>query len=155
MDYEETTTTSAGPDRAWAAVRDVPAYPRWTASMSAVEPLDGPALTVGSRFRVRQPGLPTTVWRVRDVREGASFAWEATAPGVHTVAYHRVERQPDGATRITVGIRQTGVLAGLVALLTAAKTRRYLRMEAAGLAAAAEDPAAAAAGDGAVPTGGR
>ncbi|MDO3705061.1 SRPBCC family protein [Micromonospora sp. C28SCA-DRY-2] len=153
MSYEETITTSVGPDRAWAAVRDVTAYPRWTASMSSVEPLDGPALAVGSRFRIRQPGLLTTVWRVAEVREGASFVWEATAPGVRTVGYHRVDRQPDGTARITIGIRQTGALAGLVALLIAAKTRRYVRMEAVGLAAAAEDPAAA--GGGPAATGGR
>ncbi|MEV6370652.1 SRPBCC family protein [Micromonospora musae] len=138
MDYAESITTTAGPGRAWAALADVTAYPRWTASMSSVEPLDAPSLAVGNRFRIRQPGLPVTVWRVRELREGASYVWEAHAPGVHTVAYHRVEAELGGTTRITIGIRQTGLLAGLVALLTSAKTRRYVRLEAAGLKAAAE-----------------
>ncbi|MFC0506733.1 SRPBCC family protein [Micromonospora costi] len=138
MDYGETITTTAGADRAWAALAAVTTYPRWTASMSSVQPLDGPALAVGNRFRIRQPGLPVTVWRVCEVRDGESYAWEARAPGVHTLAYHRLTPEADGATRITIGIRQTGPLAGLVALLIAARTRRYLRMEAAGLKAAAE-----------------
>ncbi|MCW3839003.1 SRPBCC family protein [Micromonospora yasonensis] len=142
MDYAETITTTAGTGPTWAALANVTSYPRWTTSMSNVEPLDGPSLDVGNRFRIRQPGLPTTVWRVCELRPGASFAWDAHAPGVHTVAYHRVDGQSDGTTRISIGIRQTGALAWLVALLTAARTRRYLRMEAAGLRAAAEAGAA-------------
>mgnify|MGYP002620563663 CR=1 FL=1 len=138
MNYEETTETSASPAQAWAALAAVSTYPQWTASMQAVEPLDGPDLRVGHRFRIRQPGLPVTVWRVSEVTEGRSFEWEAHAPGVHTVAYHRLEPLPTGGTRITIGIRQQGPLARLVGLLTAAKTRRYLALEAAGLKAAAE-----------------
>jgi hypothetical protein len=154
MDCAETITTTAGPEHAWAALANVTSYPQWTESMSTVEPLDGPALELGNRFRIRQPGLPPTVWRVAELRPGASFAWDAHAPGVHTVAYHRVDRQADGTTRISIGIRQTGALAWLVALLIATRTRRYLRMEAAGLKAAAE-AGAAAADDGVASTGGR
>lgn len=138
MDYEETTVATAGIGPTWAALADVTNYPRWTASMTSVEPLDGPALVVGNRFRIRQPGLPPTVWRVCDVRERESFSWEATAPGVRTLAYHHLSGEPDGTTRIRIGLRQTGALAGLVALFTRARTRRYVAMEAAGLKAAAE-----------------
>ncbi|MEV4813198.1 SRPBCC family protein [Micromonospora avicenniae] len=153
MDYAETVVTAAGRGRAWAALADVTAYPRWTPSMTSVEPLDGPALAVGSRFRIRQPGLPVNVWRVREVREGESYVWEAHAPGVRTVAYHRLESEAGGATRISIGIRQTGPLAGLVALLISAKTRRYVRLEAAGLKAAAEAGDASEAGDAATADG--
>jgi hypothetical protein len=146
MDYEESIETEADAARAWAAMAAVTSYPRWTRSMTAVEPLDGPQLRVGHRFRIRQPGLPVTVWRVSEVDEGRSFSWRAEAPGVHTVAYHQVAPRPEGGARITIGIRQSGLLAGLVAALTAAKTRRYLALEAAGLKAAAE---AATVGDGA------
>ncbi|HEX5994822.1 MAG TPA: SRPBCC family protein [Jiangellales bacterium] len=148
MDYGQTANAAADLGRAWAALSEVTAYPRWTASMSVVDPLDGPALHVGNRFRIKQPGLPPTVWRVSDVRDGESFEWEARFPGVHTVAYHRLSRNSDGTTRITVGVRQTGPLAGLIALLTAARTRRFLQMEAAGLKAAAESASAARPADG-------
>jgi hypothetical protein len=149
MNYEQTTSTEAGLERSWAALAEVTTYPRWTASMSTVDPLDGPALRVGNRFRIKQPGLPSTVWRVSDVRDGESFEWEGTFPGVYTVAYHRLNRNSDGTTQITIGLRQTGVLSGLIALLTAAKTRRFLQMEAAGLKAAAEVGSAVTPGDGA------
>jgi Polyketide cyclase / dehydrase and lipid transport. len=138
MDYEQTIDTQADVAQAWTALAAVTAYPQWTRSMSAVEPLNGPELRVGHRFRIRQPGLPVTVWRVCAVTDGRSFEWEARAPGVHTVAYHHLTPLPTGGTRITIGIRQRGPLAGLVALFTAAKTRRYLALEAAGLKAAAE-----------------
>ncbi|MBX6748052.1 MAG: SRPBCC family protein [Micromonosporaceae bacterium] len=138
MDYEQTIDTQADVGRAWTALAAVQTYPQWTKSMSAVEPLDGPELRVGHRFRVRQPGRPVVVWRVCEVTDGRSFQWEARTPGVYTVAYHHLTPLPTGGTRITIGIRQRGPLAGLVALFTAAKTRRYLVLEAAGLKAAAE-----------------
>ncbi|SCL13478.1 Polyketide cyclase / dehydrase and lipid transport [Micromonospora nigra] len=138
MDVERTISTSADAAHAWSALADVTAYPRWTASMTSVEPLDGPRLDAGARFRIRQPGLPTTVWQVDEVHPGVSFTWVNAAPGVRTVAYHHVEPQADGTTRIRIGLRQRGPLAGLLALLVGAKTRRYVRMEAAGLKAAAE-----------------
>jgi hypothetical protein len=53
------------------------------------------------------------------------------------VAFHRID--PDGdAVRISIGLRQTGPRAGLVGRFIDAKTRRYLKLEAAGLKAAAE-----------------
>jgi hypothetical protein len=113
--------------------------------MTEVRPLDGAALRTGNRYRIRQPGLPPIVWRVTEVRDGESFVWEAHSPGVHTVAYHRLAANPDGSTRITIGIEQSGPLAGLVGALTAKRTRRYLEMEAAGLKAASETAAAGGA----------
>lgn len=106
--------------------------------MTDVTGLNGSDLTVGRRFRIRQPGLPTVVWRVSEVREGEGFTWESRSPGVYTIAYHRVSANADGSTQITIGIDQTGALAGVVRLLTEARTRRYLTLEAAGLKAAAE-----------------
>lgn len=106
--------------------------------MISVTPLDAATLKVGHRFRIKQPGLPPTTWQVSEVREGESFTWEATAPGLRSVAYHRLSRNADGSTRIVIGVVQTGVLSALMGLLGATKTRRFLAMEAAGLKAAAE-----------------
>lgn len=145
MDYEETTRTSAELAHAWTALSQVTSFPRWTASMESVTPLDGEELAVGRRYRIRQPGLPPTVWRVSEVRAGEAFTWEASSPGAHTTAYHRLIRNPDGSTQITIGLHQRGALAGLLGLVIGRKTRRFLTLEAAGLKAAAEaagaDPA--------------
>jgi uncharacterized membrane protein len=142
MRYEQTAKAAATTDQAWAALRDVTDLPRWTKSMTSVEPLDGADLRTGNRYRIRQPGLPVIVWTVSEVRDGEAFTWEARSPGVHTVAFHRLAANPDGSTQITIGLDQTGPLAGVVRVLTAARTRRYLVMEAAGLKAASEAVAA-------------
>src|SRR5262245_19367963 len=118
MNYDETTTTAADIGRAWAALSGVTTYPKWTPSMTTVTALDGEALEVGRRFRIKQPGLPPVVWRVSELHEGESFTWEAHSPGVHTVAFHRLSDKADGTTQITIGIRQTGVLSGLIRALT-------------------------------------
>jgi hypothetical protein len=138
MRYEETIATTAGLAQSWAAVAAVTTWPQWTKSITAVEPLDGTDLQMGYRFRIKQPGLPAVVWRISTVRDGESFTYETTSPGVRTTAFHRVAANPDGTTQITIGIEQSGPLSGVVHGLLGRKTRRYLQMEAAGLRAASE-----------------
>lgn len=138
MEFTEHITTDAGRGASWGALTDVTSWPRWTASMREVRPLDGADIVVGNRFQVTQPGLPRTVMRVSEVLPGESFVWSTSSPGVRTDAFHRLESNPDGSIEIVIGIRQTGALAGLVGALIAGKTRRYLKLEAAGLKAASE-----------------
>jgi hypothetical protein len=137
MEYERSVTTTADLASAWAAVAAVTTWPRWTPSMTSVQPLDGDELRAGRRFRISQPRMPDLVWRVTEVGDH-SFIWEARSPGVVIVGFHRVEAAPDGDTVITIGVRQTGPLVWLVRLLTGARTTRYLGLESAGLKAAAE-----------------
>jgi uncharacterized membrane protein len=138
MTLETTVDTDADLADTWAVLSDVATWPRWTKSMTSVEPLDDGALRVGSRVRIKQPGMLTMVWRVSDLREHEAFSWEASSLGVRTVGHHWLQRNPDGTTRIRLAVEQHGALAGLVRALTAARTRRYIAMEAAGLKAASE-----------------
>lgn len=141
MEFTEHITTSATRDSAWAAVTGVTAWPEWTTSMREVRPIDADRVAVGNRFRITQPGLPKAVWQVDEVTDGESFSWIYNVPGVRTVAFHRLDSNPDGSVEIVIGIRQTGPLAGLVGALYGGKTRRYLKLEAAGLKAASESTA--------------
>lgn len=138
MRYEQCISVDVARERAWTALAAVSAWPQWTASMRDVTPLDGDDLALGRRFRIRQPGLPPMVWRVSALEAGESFTWEARSPGVHTSGYHHLTTNPDGTTRITIGIDQNGPLARLLDVWIGAKTRRYLALEAAGLQAAAQ-----------------
>jgi uncharacterized protein YndB with AHSA1/START domain len=138
MEYQQSVVTDATPQRVWAALAGVTELPRWAASVTSVTPLDGAQLVVGRRFRIRQRGLPPMVWTVEEVREGESYTWVTRAIGVRTSGYHRMEQQPDGPVVITLGLSQSGPLAGLVARLIGAKIRRFMTLEAAGLKAAAE-----------------
>ncbi len=138
MNYTHTVRTTADAVHAWSALSAVTTYPQWTSSMTSVTPLDGEQLRAGRRYRIRQPGFPPVVWRVTGVVDGESYQWEAHSPGLRTVAFHRLKPDADGVT-ITIGIEQTGALAGLMGALTGSRTRRYLALEAAGLKAAAEN----------------
>ncbi len=138
MEYTQTVRTRADASRTWQALAAVTDYPQWTKSMTSVTGLDGSELALGRRFRINQPGFPAVVWRVCELREGESFSWEARSPGLHTVASHSIAAKSDGGTQITLVLRQTGVLSGLMGLLTGKRTRRYIALEAAGRRAAAE-----------------
>lgn len=121
---------------------DVENWPRWTASVRSVERLDEGPLRVGSRARVKQPGMPPLVWEVGELREHEAFDWSCRTPGIRTVGRHRLGGNADGTTRIELAIEQSGPLAGLVGALTGSRTRRYIELEAAGLKAAGESGAA-------------
>jgi hypothetical protein len=138
MEFSEHISASADQEHCWAAIAGVTTWPQWTKSMRAVEPLDSSSLAVGNRFKITQPGLPKVVWQVSEVSEGQAFTWVSKAPGVRSVAYHRLSPNADGTMEITIGVTHSGPLAGLVSAFTKSKTERYLKMEAAGLKAASE-----------------
>jgi uncharacterized membrane protein len=135
---DTTTTSSASLAATWAALTDVNDWPRWTKSMTSVERLDSGDLRVGSRARVKQPGMPSMVWQVDDLRENEGFSWAATSLGVRVTGHHWLSRNPDGTTHIRLSVEQRGPLAGVVNALTGSRTRRFIDMEAAGLKAASE-----------------
>lgn len=56
--YERTIAVAAPPDRVWAVLQEVEAWPASTPSMSSVRRTVDGALRVGERVRVRQPGCP-------------------------------------------------------------------------------------------------
>jgi uncharacterized membrane protein len=143
---ETTATTDAGLADTWSVLVDVETWPRWTTSMTSVRRLDEGPLRVGSRARIKQPGMPEMVWRVSELRENELFSWESSSPGVRTVGHHGITRNPDGTTQIWLAVEQHGLLAGLIRALTGSRTRRYIELEAAGLKAASESRTAPDAG---------
>jgi uncharacterized membrane protein len=137
--YEASISVDAPPERVWEVWSDIERWPAWTASVTAVERLDGPGpLRVGSRVRIRQPRLPVAVWTVTELVEGQRLAWTSSAPGVRTVATHVVEREGTGS-RATARIEQGGLLSGVVRLLMGGLVERYLVLESAGLKARSEE----------------
>jgi len=123
----------APPDRVWAVMRDVERWPEWTPTVTSVRLLDRGPLAVGSRAVIRQPKLPPAKWRVTELDEsGRNFTWVSAGPGVRVIARHWVEAR-GAASRATLSLRFTGVLAGLLAWLTRGLNDRYLALEADGL----------------------
>lgn len=99
----------------------------------------GPGLTergAGWKEPSHQPGLRAATWTVTELEPGHSFTWSSVTPGLRTVAVPQVQSSPGGST-LTLTVRQSGALAPLVAVLMGAKVRRFMAMEARGLAKAA------------------
>ena len=133
MHTEVTFPVAAPADRAWAILSDVERWPTWTASMSQVV-IDGP-LQVGAVAKIRQPKLPATAWTVTEVVPGRSFSWESKAPGSLAVGEHEITPTGDDTCEVRLMLDQTGPFGSLVGLLYRGLTRRYVQMEADGLAA--------------------
>jgi uncharacterized membrane protein len=128
---------SAAQQRVWQVITDVESWPQWTKSMTTVKRLDDGPLRVGSRARVKQPGLPNLVWQVTDITEGAEFTWVTRSAGVTATATHRVDEAPAGV-RLTLTVAWTGIFAGVVAAMAGKQTRKYLALETAGAKTRAE-----------------
>ncbi len=120
----------AGVDRVWDLVGDVEHWDDLLPTMQRVTRIDGggPA-GEGSRFEVRQPGLPKAVYEITDWEPDVGFTWVAASTGVRTKATHEI-RPSNGGALLVLGIEWSGPLAGLVGLLMGRKARRMVEQEA-------------------------
>lgn len=132
-----TADVNAGPEVVWALFVNVERWPELTASMRKVRRLDQGQLNVGSVAMVDQPHLPTARWRVTQLEPGRSFFWETTAPGVTTIGGHVVEANGEGSI-VTLALKQTGPLAGLLGAMLGSRIRQDLSMELDGFRRGAE-----------------
>jgi carbon monoxide dehydrogenase subunit G len=139
VQYETTTAISASPERVWTVLADVERWPEWTSSVSKVEKLDAGELAVGTRVRIKQPGMPRLTWRVIQLEPGRGFSWTTRSPGATTVASHSVDAQGDGTVIARASLQQTGPLSGVVNRLFGKRSRRYADTEAAGLKRRSEE----------------
>ena len=139
MRYETTAVISAPPERVWTVLADVERWPEWTSSVSKVEKLDPGVLAVGSRVRIKQPGMPPLTWRVTELEPGREFSWMTKSPGATTVASHSVEAQGNGIVIAGFSLQQTGPLSRVADWLFGKRTRRYVDTEVAGLKRRSEE----------------
>lgn len=135
MRVEVTKAVPARTATVWEILVDVERWPQWTASMHRVA-LERP-LAVGTTVLIDQPRLPRVRWTVTEVDPGRSFTWRSTLPGSHTDATHRVTDAGDGTSVVTLTVEQGGPVGAVVGRLYRRLTRRYVQMEADGLAAEA------------------
>ena len=124
-----TARSAAAPDRLWSLVSDLEHWDDRLPTVSSVRPLgDGPT-GVGSKFEIRQPGLPRAVWEVTDWQPDArSFTWVSSSPGIRSTAVHTVH-DDDGA-RLDLALEWSGPLARVLELLIGRKARGMVETEA-------------------------
>ena len=139
MRFLATVDIAAPAQLVYEVYADVEGWPKWAASVTSVERLDQGPLRVGSRARIKQPRLPTTVWEVTEVVAGRSFTWIARGPAIMTTASHVVSPpEADGPTRVTASLQQEGPLGQVLGFLTKRLTNRYMQTEVQGLKARCE-----------------
>jgi uncharacterized membrane protein len=142
--YETSVRIAARADRVWDVLREVERWPEWTPTVTRVDlestpeyvpGADGPAgeLAKGDVVSIKQPRMRTLSWTIDEWEPASFFSWSSTSGGVTTVATHRVDRTDDLGVTVTLGIRQSGLLAPVVAALIGRQTRRYVDTEAASL----------------------
>jgi uncharacterized membrane protein len=131
---EQTAPVAASAEAVWDAVVDVERWPAWIRSMRRVVRLDEGPLAVGSRVRVKQPRFMPVIWRVSKLDPGRSFTWTSSTPGQDATVTRSVRPMGAGTSELTITVDITGVLAPVFGVTVSRITRRYLRMEAEGLA---------------------
>ena len=125
-----TARSAAPPDRLWSIASDVERWADRLPTVTSVRPLGSGPIGVGSRFEVRQPGLPKAVWEVTDwQQEARSFTWVSRSPGIRTTATHRVD-EDDGGSRLDLSLEWSGPLARVLELLIGRKARGMVETEA-------------------------
>ena len=134
MHVEQSAAVAAPVEALWDALVDVERWPTWTRSMRRVKRLDDGPLAVGSRVRIKQPRLVAVVWTVTELDPGRSFTWAAEGAGVRSRATHEARAMGAGTSEVRLTFEQTGPLAPVVDAVLGRLTRRYVRMEAEGLA---------------------
>ena len=126
--FRATTEIRAPRHDVWKVMEDVVRWPDWTPTVKSVVPLDNSALMVGRRYRVKQPGVATAVWKTTRVEPNSGFAWEARSPGLLLVGAHDLEG--NGPTRVSLAFTLEGPISGFAAWFARAKIQKFLEMEA-------------------------
>ena len=132
-----TARSAAAPDRLWSLASDVERWGDRLSTVDVVRPLGSGPTGVGSKFEVRQPGLPKAVWQVTDWQPGRSFTWVSTSPGIRSKAVHAVQ-DDGGGSRLDLSLEWSGPLARVLELLIGRKARGMVETEAETFARLAE-----------------
>jgi uncharacterized membrane protein len=117
MEIINTITIDAPVERVWALTVDLDQLPAITPTVSGVERLDDGPVAVGSRARLRQPGLPPRMWTVEVVDEPHRFAWATRLFGVRMVGVHELTPLDGDRCQLTLRVLFEGRGSGLLVRL--------------------------------------
>lgn len=125
-------TIEAPADVVWSFLSDLERWGELLPTVTSVTRLDGPGpIGVGSRFRVRQPGIVPATYEVTDWRPGQGFIWAASSPGIRAAGIHELREVTPGRTELTLNVVWTGLLAPLMRMLLRGRARPMVEQEAA------------------------
>ena len=130
---QTSTVIAAAGQSIWDELSAVDRWPLWLPSFASAEPLDGPALRLGARYRVVQPGLRPAIWSVTVVEPPRRFAWQISSPGLRVLADHLIDEISPGQATVTLRVSFSGWLGAIMGRLSRSTTERYLAQEASAL----------------------
>lgn len=114
----------------WAVVGDIERWADYLPTVASIRHVAGPTPPgPGSRYVVRQPGLPAATYEITSWRLGEGFTWAARAPGLVSTADHRLMATGPG-TRLELTIDWSGPLAPVTRLFLSGTGWRYVESEA-------------------------
>jgi uncharacterized membrane protein len=131
--FESSISIAADREAIWGALASVTDWPAWLPTVRSVEPLDGPTLSLGARFRVVQPKLQPATWVVTALEAPNRFSWQSRSPGVLVLADHVIEERSPGEHIVVLRVSFSGLLGRVVGLFFGSLTARYLAQESAAL----------------------
>ena len=117
----------------WDVYGDVERWAEWSDSITEIAAIGESDLSIGHRYRIKQPRMPSLVWKVTALEPGRSWTWVQSSPGGRTTAVHEVVPLDEGRTLVRQSLEQAGPLGGLFGRLMKGLTGRYLEMESRGL----------------------
>lgn len=128
---------SATPGRVWEYLGDLERWAELLPTIDEITHLDVGPTMMGSRFRVRQPGLMAAEYVVTDWRPGAGFTWQVRSIGVTLTASHTLNGR-GGSTELRLSLEWTGRMASLHRALFTRKAQAFITREADTFASLAE-----------------
>jgi uncharacterized membrane protein len=137
MDITNTLEIAAPVDEVWALTADIERWPAMTTTMTSVDKLDDGPVRLGSRARIKQPGMRPAVWTVTDFEPEHLFAWETKLGTVRLRAVHDLEATDDGC-RNTLTVEMTGFGSGILRTVAGKRLRKAIATENAGFRRTAE-----------------
>ena len=140
MRFETSIEIDAPPERVWAVLSDLEAWPQRIETVDAAELLTPAPIGLGSHVRLKQPKLPEGTWDVTVWEPPSRFEWTQKGGGATSVADHRIEAIGDGRSRLSLSLEMRGLLIPVIGRLYKNLTNRYMTLEAEGMKRAAESP---------------
>jgi len=116
MNVQHVLEIEAPIERLWGLTLAIEDWPTVTPTVTSVERLDAGPLRVGSRARLKQPGLPVRVWTVTALEPPRRFAWSTRLLGVTMTGVHELVAT-DVGTRNVLRVELEGWTSPLVGLV--------------------------------------
>lgn len=123
---------NARPEYIFRVLADIENWNLWTSSIKKIIIINDTKLNKGTKVKIVQPKLLSTVWEITEIEKDKYFTMEKRYVGLKMIAKHILEPK-NSSTSVELVMIYEGILAKLFYRLTSSLTSQYLTMEINGL----------------------